>query len=352
MMVLGDETGPGIVNTLDDAVQAWDAFLTAQPDDAARSRALGVILVGDSRTHAAPPSTIRMPGGAVLGIIAARWPQRPDPTGGPALVRLRGDLTADEVRPLIRGDLRVQGEPGNAPNRGELYVDGLYIDGAIRVENGALQGLRIRSTTLLGTASLGIDAAAGANAGLVVTLERSILRGIAATGAFGSLVVRDTAIAGPLQAPLTGMDMTGSTVLGPVRVNRLYATSCLFDELVDAEEQQDGCVRFCCLPTGSRTPRRVRCQPDLAIEGAAGDAGAEALVRLRVRPQFLSRDPHAAGFLLLDPATPLEVRGAAEDGGEPGCWNHLQHGIRVANLVNALPQFLRFGLEPGLFFLA
>jgi hypothetical protein len=117
------------------------------------------------------------------------------------------------------------------------------------------------------------------------------------------------------------------------------------------EQQQSGCIRFSYVAAGSNTPRRFRCQPDLAIENAAGDALAATRARLGVRPQFLSLDPHSSGFLLLDAAAAAEVRGAAEDGGEPGCWNHLQHGIRVANLTNVLPQFLRFGLEPGLFFL-
>jgi hypothetical protein len=225
------------------------------------------------------------------------------------------------------------------------------INGRIQILSGTLQGLRLASTTVLAARSIDIEGDDGANAGLNLALERSIVADIVTSGAFASLSLTDTAVTGEVLAPLTAADMLASTVLGPARVSLLNATSCIFDDVVTVEQQQNGCIRFSYVAAGSRTPRRFRCQPDLAIDDAGADDEAAALAGLRVRPQFVSRDPHASGFLLLDPATAAEVRAAAEDGGEPGCWNHLQHGIRLANLVNVLPQFLRFGLEPGLFFL-
>ena len=337
VVVQREGTGTAIVNTLDDAVRGWNDFLTGLPDDAARGQALGLILVADSRTHLAPPArAIRMPAGAVLGVGAARL----DDTM----------VVADSVRPLVRGTIRVQGLDRTASNRGELYVNGLMVDGRIRVQNGALQGLRVVSSTVLAPRAIDVEGQDGANAGLTVRLERSILTDVVTGGAFAGLDVTDTAVTGEVHAPLTPASMLASTVLGTTRCGQLNATSCLFDDLVTIEQQQDGCVRFSYVPVDSRTPRRFRCQPDLAIEEAAGTAAA-ALVRLRVRPQFISVDVHAPGFLLLDALTPAAIRGAAEDGGEPGCWNHLQHGLRLANLNNALPQFLRFGLEPGVFFL-
>jgi hypothetical protein len=338
VVVQHDGAGAGVVGSLDDAVRAWNDFLTGLPHDLARSQALGLIVIGDSRTHLSPPARpIRMPAGAVLGLIAARL-------DGAALV-------ADSVRPLVRGGLRVVGQDQAASNRGELYINGLLVDGRIRVQNGALQGLRVASSTLLAPRAIDVEGQDGANAGLTVRLERAILTDVVTNGAFANLELTDTALTGEVQAPLTAAAMMASTILGTVRCGQLNATSCLFDDLVTVEQQQDGCVRFSYVPPASRTPRRFRCQPDMALEDVTGDAAASTRLRLRLRPQFLAVDVHAPGFLLLDALTPAAIRGAAEDGGEPGCWNHLQHGVRLANLNNALPQFLRFGLEPGLFFL-
>lgn len=350
VLVAREGAGTGIVSSLDEAVAAWNSFLTGLPDDLARSQALGLIVVGDSRTHPAPPSrAIRMPTGAVLGIIAARVREVPDGVGGSTA--LPGELVADALMPVVRGNLRVRGQDLDATNRGELYINGLLIDGRIRVQNGALQGLHLASTTVLAARAIDIEGDQGANAGLSVEIQRSIVNEIVTNGAFAGLTLADTAISGDVQAPLTAADILGSTVLGELRVSQLNATSCIFDRTVTVEQQQSGCIRFSYIPPDSRTPRRFRCQPDMALDDAGGDAQAAALVRIKMRPQFISRDPHGSGFLLLDAATAADVRGAAEDGGEPGCWNHLQHGIRLANLVNVLPQFLRFGLEPGLFFL-
>jgi phage tail-like protein len=350
-LVVRDGSGAGVFSTIDTAVQAWNAFLTALPDDVARSQALGLIVVGDSRTHAAPPArAVRMPTGAVLGIIAARIREDPNSATPP----VRGALVADALQPVMRGTLRVQGQDREAANRGELYINGLLIDGRIRVQNGALQGLRLGSTTVLGTRSIDIEGEDGANVGLNLRLERSVVHEIVSNGSFAGLAISDSAVTARVEAALTTADISASTVLGPMRVSHLTASSCIFDDVVTVEQQQGGCIRFSYVAAGSRTPRRFRCQPDMAID-MGSDPGSDpdhaTLARLRVRPQFVSLDPHGSGFLLLAATTPIEVREAAEDGGEPGCWNHLQHGIRLANLVNALPQFLRFGLEPGIFFL-
>lgn len=351
--VLTGGSGPGTVGSMDAAVQGWNDFLAALPDDTARSRALGLILVADGRTHALPPArVVRLPTGAVLGIVAARWPQRPDPAGGPAPVRLPGDLLADELRPVLVGTLRVEGLATGADNRGALYIDGLCIDGAVQVERGDLQGLLIASCTVLATPAIDVDGSDGANAGLELELLRSVVAGdIAGHGAIARITSVDTAVTGAVHGARADTSFSGSTVLGALHAGSLEADNSVFDATVLVEQQQQGCVRFCYLPPDSRTPRRFRCQPEQAIEDAGADAAAVALARLRVRPQYRSRDPHAPGFLLLDDVTALEVRAGAEDGGEPGCWHHLQHGTRLANLQNALPEYLRFGLEAGCFFL-
>ncbi len=349
IMVSRTETGSGIVATFDVAVMAWHAFIDGLDTDA-RSRALGLILVGDSRSYAAPATAIRMPSGAALGIVAASWPDLPDPAGGPPIVRAPGVLLPDETRPMVTGDISVVGETTAPVSRGELYIDGLLVDGSISVLPGALDALSLASTTLIGPGNIAIDGTDGANAALEVKIVHSILGGVDATDPFASLSIVDSAVLGSLRVSGAILNGSGATILGQTHAGMLEATDCLFEGVLDIEAQQEGCVRFCYLPPESPMARRYRCQPDMALANAP-NSQERARILARFRPQYRSLDPLAPGFLLLEESVPAEIRQLAEDGGEPGCWNHLQHETRVANLRNALPQFLRFGMEPGLFFL-
>ena len=74
----------------------------------------------------------------------------------------------------------------------------------------------------------------------------------------------------------------------------------MFTGPVRVARRQIGCMRFCYVPPGSRTPRRYRCQPDLVereIEQTDEDWNTRSeqdkarvleSERLRVRPQFNS----------------------------------------------------------------
>jgi len=67
-------------------------------------------------------------------------------------------------------------------------------------------------------------------------------------------------------------------------------------------------------------------------------------------PSFVSDNygnPHYAQLTL---TTPKEIRAGAEDELEMGAWNFLLQPRREANLRLALDEYLRFGLEAGLFF--
>jgi hypothetical protein len=46
----------------------------------------------------------------------------------------------------------------------------------------------------------------------------------------------------------------------------------------------------------------------------------------------------------------LEITTGAEDGGEMGAFHLLQQAQRIANLRTALDEYLRVGLEAGVFF--
>ena len=91
-----------------------------------------------------------------------------------------------------------------------------------------------------------------------------------------------------------------STAFGRMRVRSLDASESIFTGRVDTLRRRHGCVRFSYVPPGSRTPRRYRCQPDLAVRArargrarahdpalsAADQDAVRASVAARLQPAF------------------------------------------------------------------
>jgi len=107
---------------------------------------------------------------------------------------------------------------------------------------------------------------------------------------------------------------------------------------VHAERLQAGCVRFSYVPPGSRLPRLFRCQPADPADAA------------RVRPIFTSLRYGDAGYCQLSTLCAVEIRQGADDQAEMGAFHDLYQPQREANLSASLSEFLRFGLEAGIFF--
>ena len=106
---------------------------------------------------------------------------------------------------------------------------------------------------------------------------------------------------------------------------------------VNAERLQAGCVRFSYVPPGSRLPRLYRCQP-ANIDDAA-----------RVQPVFTSLRYGDAGYCQLNQLCAVEIRQGADDQAEMGAFHDLYQPQREANLSSSLDEYLRFGLEAGIF---
>jgi hypothetical protein len=120
------------------------------------------------------------------------------------------------------------------------------------------------------------------------------------------------------------------------------------------------------VPYGSRTPQRYRCQPDLAI-GTATSAEEERLRRKltslergelrqrileRLAPSFTSSRYGNAAYAQLGPVCPSEIRTGAADGAEMGVFCFLKQPQRESNLRSSLDEYLRFGLEAGIFYVS
>ena len=346
-----------IVADLPTAIARWNDELTKN------TRPFGVIVVMDSDTYAAPLtgiSRIEIPAGARLAIVAGAWPEEQGPGEGSSPARVRGRASTDALlRPHLRGDIAVRGTAAaTVDNPGELILSGLLVEGQLTVQPGNLGRLTLYDCSLVPDAG-GLDVRAQApparaNASLRTSLDRCICGPIVVAPTAEAIHVGDSivdagAATAAIDAPGAALDVQQTTVLGPVSVERLTAGNSLFTEPVTVVRRQEGCARFCHVPEGSSTPARYRCQPDLALVGVT-DADATRRIRAELAPAFSSSqygDPDYGQLSLL--AAP-ELRTGAEDGSEIGAFSSLKQPQREANLRLALDEYLRSGLDAGIFF--
>ena len=337
-----------IFATFKDAIQAWNA----QP-----AGTTGVIAVLDSRTYRenlTGTDTIIIPEGSRLLIVVADWPSQREPGSPPST-----DLDPNGLRPHLLGDISAEGTaPAGSPNPGELYIDGLLIEGSLTVITGNLGTLGVSHCTITPGGSLDVlssGTAGGSNDGLIVNLYRTICGPISLVPSVPALNTEDSIVtSGPasselapsIDAPGTVLDIETTTVFGTTTGRIVSAGDSIFTGLVAAERKQTGCVRFCYVPTRSQTAPRYHCQPDLALTGVT-DPSARSAILARLRPQFTSLDFGQPGYAQLSGRCAIEIATGDENGSEMGVFSFLQQPQRRANLVTALDEYLRFGLEAG-----
>jgi len=303
-------------------------------------------LVGDL----AGADRITVPEGSRLLILGADWPAVQDPDAPPgSLLRRPGAIDPGGIRPVIAGNLEVAGTaPADSDTPGELILDGLWIDGGLSVADGHFGRLTLAHATLR-PGGPGLAVAAG-NPALVLRLDRAIAGGIAVGVPVAGIVVTDSVIdARPaaIAAAQVPVEICNSTVLGATLCLQLEASGVIFDGDVTLTRRQTGCVRYSALPLDAVAPRRFRCQPELALAGAA--PGAQASIVARLRPAFTSVTFGTPGYSQLGASCADEIRRGGEDGDEMGVWRFLHQPQRLANLANLLPDYMPFGLEAGLF---
>jgi hypothetical protein len=97
-------------------------------------------------------------------------------------------------------------------------------------------------------------------------------------------------------------------------------------------------VRFSYVPPRSQTPRRYQCVPRSEDEDA------------RVRPWPASTRYGEPRYAQLPPGTATEIRRGSDDEDEIGAFHHLHLSRREAHLRARLEEYLRFGLEAGVFY--
>ena len=129
-----------------------------------------------------------------------------------------------------------------------------------------------------------------------------------------------------------------ATIIGTVFVRELaIASNVIFTKQVESYIRQSGCVRYSYLPKeSSRILRRYRCQP-------APDA-------IQVYPEFTSLRYGNPGYCQLSRDCAAEIRQGADDKAEMGVFHDLYQSQRETNLRMRLDEYLRFGLEAGIFY--
>lgn len=275
--------------------------------------------------------------------------------------------------------VQIAGRPGEVLIRHCTFVPGWAIDERCRPRHGEKPSLILTDAP---QSDEGAEARDGASSStLRVRIEHSILGSILIDGhevraePF-QLLISDSivdatadelyAISGPGEqvAPAVPADdvrhahatltIARSTVIGMVRAHAIVlGENSIFTGALHVARRQLGCLRFCSVPLGSRTPRRYSCQPDMAI--AAPGALAPALVAARLAPVFMSTAYGTPDYCRLEDrnALPedncaLEIRQGADDESELGVFHNLYQPQRRANLEARLREYLPLGWELAL----
>jgi hypothetical protein len=279
---------------------------------------------------------------------------------------------------LNASPLTVSSAAANAEETAAFTISGLQIEGSLDV-SGKLN-LTITDCTLVPGISLDEDGypehadqpslvVSGTDVvDTFIVISRSILGALELPELCRKLSISDSIISAPTRAAIAASaDGTASgpvtvlervTVFGEVQVKLLeLASEVIFVHPVRADRRQEGCVRFSYVPEGSQTPRRYCCQPDLAIARREKELDLTTLpaaelqeIITRLRPQFTSTRYGQPAFSQLGASCADELKTGAEDGAEMGAFCKLQQPQRLANLQIALDEYLRFGLEAGIFF--
>ena len=331
----------GPFTTVKDALDKW--HLDNQPD--------AIVSILDNQTyHETSKLVLDPPAGNTIAIEAA-----------------------DERRPhlLLDVPVNVAGSAGSTAS-----LSGLLIEGSVHMTRprGRIRLLHTTLAPFLAPPSLKVEAAADADASIEIAF--SIAGQLLVPNAPASrLLLLDSIVdagegvaigglAGADSAPAASIER--STIFGSSSFVELSASETIFTRVVQVERSQSGCIRFSFVPDKSRTPRRYRCQPDLAVDEAVARVeetlspprkltSAErkpiAIPIIRtLGPRFMADVFGDPAYAQLHPTGPAEIARGAEDGSEMGAFCHLKQPQRESNLRTRFREYLPFGLDPGIIY--
>jgi hypothetical protein len=300
-------------------------------------------------------------GGAVEIMNSGRYTETLtlDATG--KLIELRA---ADGRRPtiILGGDLEITGGKDD-----EVIIDGLLIAGGALKVTGDLGRLKLRHCTFVPGISLLPDGRPSQPTAPSLIVDSNLtsveidhcIIGAILTGADAEMHITNSIIDATDETNLAydgtkdfggPLRIENSTVIGRVRTGIMrLASNTIFlaafaagadkKKLVApvlAQRRQEGCVRFSYLSPGARVPPRFHCQPEADNS--------------LIRPRFQSRRFRDPEYCQLSPFGSPEIRQGADDESEMGAFHDLFEPQREAHLRIRMDEYLRFGLEAGVFY--
>lgn len=308
---------------------------------------------------------------------------------------------ANEHRPLLLlgGDLEIRGfEPASENDEGGVVtLDGFLIAGGSLVipsTNNGLRVLHLRHCTLVPGINLNQGGAPVSPEIPSILIESNEVKVVIDDCIIGALRVvegaevsiensiidanaSDAVAYAALDSISAGgkLSIRNSNVIGKLhtRVMQL-ASNCIFDAKLAsgdswlspllAERKQQGCIRYSFVPLGARVPRRFRCQPELAInqaiqkaqarQGTSLDSAQKSAISARIvnsiHPFFTDTRFGQPAYMQLALSCAKEILSGADDESEMGAFHDLFQPQREINLKIRLKEYLRFGLEAGIFY--
>jgi hypothetical protein len=267
-------------------------------------------------------------------------------------------------RPVVTGDLTI-----NATSDATVTLRGLGIGGSLIILGTRPLTVRLEHCTIRGGATWSSAAVSG-----TLVIDHSLCGAVEVDPDLDVTICDSAVDAGSdtapalsagAGAPAGSITIARSTILGTVaaRTIPLLENSIVTGPVVSTERQA-GCVRYSFVPlSGSQTPQRFRCQPDLEIntEVAAAQAANPGLSTAQLTaiqtsvpdwllPAFTSRTPGQPGYLQLADAAPDQIRFGADEEDEMGVFYGLFSARRESNLSYRLNEYLRIRLEAGIIY--
>jgi hypothetical protein len=299
---------------------------------------------------------------------------------------------ANESRPtlVLPDELLITGGANSAASLNGLLIS----ENQLRVPaDSDLEHLRLSHCSLVPGRSLDIDGEPVSPAlpslviespNVTVEIDRCILGGLrvveGASVKISNSIIDATDETGVAYAALDGaaaggvLEIVNCTVNGKMHTRILQlASNTIFNAALLAgdswaaplhsEQTQSGCVRFSYVPPGSIVPRRYRCQPDLAIEKAIKDAEQYGVslsepekqqitdwIQKKIEPVFTDNRYGKPAYAQLALSCPKEITRGADDESEMGAFHDLYQPQRESDLQVRLDEYLRYGLQAGIFY--
>lgn len=300
----------------------------------------------------------------------------------PLRIRLKKNQTlqiraANRKRPVIRlldqevdrsDAFKIEGDEGSS-----VILDGLLITGRLVNVGGKLDELIIRHSTLVPGWEINHSCNPRQPAYPSLNLYKRVNRVTIEHSILGSIqVYQDEVRTDPVEITISDsiLDATSntrealgapgllraharltvirSTVFGKIFTHSIdLAANSIFGGTVSVR-RQTGCMRFCYVAPGSKTPRRYNCQPDL-VEKNVQEADLED-ERIRVRPQFNSVQYGKPTYCQLSESCAEEITRGADDESEMGVFHDLYQPQRAANLSARLEEYKQASMQAGIIY--